>query len=297
MQFTGERFIPTVDGVMKYEHFHRYALCLPFVEGKTVLDIASGEGYGSAYLATRAKSVIGVDVDKVTVAHSRQKYDSVSNLRFSTGSADSMPIETSSIDVVTSFETIEHHDRHKEMFEEIKRVLRPDGLLIISSPNRVTYSEQRHYKNEFHVKELDCDEFVALISAHFKYQAVFGQRFVLGSFVLPLDGCGSSQLAGYALREDRVAGADNPLAAPYYFVAFCSDEKLDDRQSLIPSILFEGNDAVLDQLLEDRRLLCTSLETIRWMENSKVWKARVAWLKMWGRLFSDGHASSRRANS
>ena len=69
MNFTGERFVPQLRGQIYYEHFHRYAAALPLVNGKEVLDIACGEGYGTAYLAMAAESVIGVDIDEASVRH------------------------------------------------------------------------------------------------------------------------------------------------------------------------------------------------------------------------------------
>jgi ubiquinone/menaquinone biosynthesis C-methylase UbiE len=137
MKFTGERFIPGVEGNIQYEHIHRYALSQNFVKDRIVLDIACGEGYGAAMLAVPARSVIGVDIDTEAISHAKKTY-SATNLRFTQGSCDAIPLADHSIDVVTSFETIEHHDRHNEMIAEIKRVLKPDGYSIISSPNRLT---------------------------------------------------------------------------------------------------------------------------------------------------------------
>ena len=158
MGFTGERYVPTVQGRIRYEHLHRYALALEFVEGKSVLDIASGEGYGSAYLSQVAHSVIGVDIDRECVNFSRNKYGDISNLEFVVGSYDAIPLSSESLDIVTSFETLEHHDKHDEMMREIKRVLKPGGVLVISAPNRLTYSENpqsasANPNNQFHVKE------------------------------------------------------------------------------------------------------------------------------------------------
>src|SRR5579884_1636989 len=141
MDFTGERYVPAIEGQIKYEHLHRYALCLELVAGKTVLDIASGEGYGAALLASVATSVTGVDVDAATVEHAKHSYYKP-NLTFLAGTCERIPLPDSSFDIVTSFETIEHHDKHDEMLDEIKRVLKPGGALIISSPNRLTYSDE-----------------------------------------------------------------------------------------------------------------------------------------------------------
>ena len=82
MEFTGERYVPSLDGQIKYEHLHRYALCLEFTTGKSVLDIASGEGYGSALLAKVAESVVGVDISAEAVEYAQQQYSSYENLKF-----------------------------------------------------------------------------------------------------------------------------------------------------------------------------------------------------------------------
>ena len=131
-EFTGERFLPEISGDIEIEHMHRYIYALSHADGKMVLDIASGEGYGSALLAGRAKSVIGVDVDESTIAQAKQKYQAP-NLEFRSGTCSKIPLTDASVDLVVSFETIEHHDEHQQMLAELKRVLKPGGLAIISS--------------------------------------------------------------------------------------------------------------------------------------------------------------------
>ena len=112
MNYNGERFMPGIDGEIKHTHVHRYALSDEFVRGKTVLDIASGEGYGAALLANTAELVIGVDIDPEAVGHAQRTYARQPNLEFRAGSCDAIPLANQSVDVVTSFETIEHHDQH-----------------------------------------------------------------------------------------------------------------------------------------------------------------------------------------
>jgi cyclopropane fatty-acyl-phospholipid synthase-like methyltransferase len=74
MKFTGERFVPEVHGNIELEHRHRYLQACSIAQGKVVLDIASGEGYGSAMLAEHAYQVIGVDISELAVAHAQQRY-------------------------------------------------------------------------------------------------------------------------------------------------------------------------------------------------------------------------------
>lgn len=189
MEATGERFIPDqMNGSIKAEHLNRYYFVTTQfdLKDKTILDIASGEGYGSNILAQRAKYVYGVDISEEAVAHAKSKYKS-NNLQYLHGSATNIPIANETIDMVVSFETIEHHDKHEEMMREIKRVLKPNGILIISSPNKKEYTDVPKYENHFHVKELYTDEFMSLISRHFLKTKLFWQRYIEGSIILSTD--------------------------------------------------------------------------------------------------------------
>src|SRR5690349_4921310 len=117
-EWTGERLETNIHSQVTAEHLHRYALAMEYVQDKTVLDIACGEGYGSNLLAQKAKSVVGVDIDKFIVSEAKNKYRK-SNLSFLEGSA---PLDDQSIDVVVSFETLEHTSNHEQFLSEIKRV-------------------------------------------------------------------------------------------------------------------------------------------------------------------------------
>ena len=128
------RALPAGDhGDIELEHLHRYAIARDLAYGKDVLDIACGEGYGSELLATVARKVTGVDISEEAIAHAARKYVRP-NIAFAVGSCACIPLAEANVDLVVSFETIEHHDRHLEMMQEIGRVLRPTGVLIISSP-------------------------------------------------------------------------------------------------------------------------------------------------------------------
>jgi 2-polyprenyl-3-methyl-5-hydroxy-6-metoxy-1,4-benzoquinol methylase len=145
--------IPGMGGSVEVEHLHRYALACLVVRDKIVLDVACGEGYGTAMLAAHAKAVSGVDISKQAVDHASLTYRR-DNVRFEVASCTQFPCKDKSVDVVVSFETIEHISEHEQMFAEIKRVLKDDGLLIMSSPDKRYYSEARNYENPFHVREL-----------------------------------------------------------------------------------------------------------------------------------------------
>lgn len=236
--------MPELDGGVKYEHLHRYLFCRPYVKGKVVLDIASGEGYGSRWLAEDASRVYGVDVDGEAVSHAAKKYIK-SNLSFHVGSCDAIPLESASIDIVVSFETIEHHDRHEEMMLEIKRVLKPDGILIISSPNKYVHQDKNKNINPFHIKELYEEEFKGLMALHFKSCYFLDQKLITGSAITHRGGgqghtviC--SKEGKFHLSQDIVPG----VVDPYYFLAICSDvDVLMER--ITASIYLEENDNLL----------------------------------------------------
>lgn len=273
MKFTGERFIPTEGGEIRQEHLHRYSWCLSAVAGKDVLDVASGEGYGSAAMARVARSVVGVDISQEAVEHARTKYAGIANLRFEQGSAAALPLPDNCVDVVVSFETLEHLHEQEEMIAEIRRVLRPEGCLILSSPNRKVYSEKAGHHNEFHVRELDMAELSELLGRHFPAVRYVGQRLAVASTITHLapdrlsgSWQGLAEAAGGV--EERVATWDEPV----YFIALAAaDERL--LPGLGPSILLSET----EDLYERHR------EVARWAQAQDKeiaeWRSRYATLQ------------------
>ena len=142
MEFTGERFIPNISGEeIEIEHIQRYHFAATAIKGLTVLDAACGEGYGRAILAENAAKVYGLDVSSEAVEHAKGKYASP-NLEFLCASIEKIPLDDQSIDCVVSFETIEHVDEEIQhcFMNEVKRILKPNGYLLLSTPNRRVYS-------------------------------------------------------------------------------------------------------------------------------------------------------------
>ena len=219
MKFTGERYIPTEQGKIRLEHYHRYAIVQDLVKQKEVLDLACGEGYGSSFMADVALSVVGVDISDEAVQNALATYIKP-NLSYIQGSAIALDFADLSFDVVVSFETIEHLAEQAEMLTEIKRVLRPNGLLVISSPNRPIYSEESGEHNEYHVKELDFKEFDDLLTAQFQAVKYFGQRMLMGSVIQSLDG-GQSNFRAWHDDGKDIKPNTGYLAEPVYFVAVC----------------------------------------------------------------------------
>jgi O-antigen biosynthesis protein len=219
MKFTGERFVPEIHGAIELEHLHRYFLAKEIVKDKIVLDIASGEGYGSYILAKTAAKVFGVDISKDAIDHANVKYKT-DNLEFITGSCNSIPLANRSVDIVVSYETIEHHDEHDQMMKEIKRVLKPDGCLIISSPDKLEYSDKPEFVNEHHVKELYRNEFENLVKNYFKHYQILGQRMIYGSAIIS-EGL-AVKVSTYQYSKD-IEGPFNGIKDALYLVAVASD--------------------------------------------------------------------------
>lgn len=221
LQFTGERFIPGMQGIIDAEHRHRYLIAGALSACKDVLDVASGEGYGSHFLSQFAKSVVGVDIDGNAVTHAQKSYVAP-NLRYLLGDCTELPIEDASIDLVVSFETIEHHDRHESMMREICRVLRPGGVLLISSPNRPEYDKTLDKPNIYHVKELDFAEFSGLLDGHFRNTKFYAQRVLAGSILVPFQ----HEEGGFRNAAIEASGFENELIRPIYFIALASNGDL-----------------------------------------------------------------------
>ena len=228
LEFTGERFVPGIAGEIAHEHWHRYAFARRYVAGKRVVDVACGEGYGSALLAGVAAAVTGIDIDAGAIAHARASYAAIANVRFEEGSAAALPLTDSSVDVVVSFETIEHLPREDQprMLAEIARVLGTDGVLVLSAPNPVEYSTARSYRNPFHLHEPDRAELGALIDGAFPAQRWFRQRRYFGSAVWSEGG--GDAVEAWTGDAARVDAAQPPAAMYFVVVAARSQAALPD---------------------------------------------------------------------
>ncbi len=223
MAFTGERFTSAESGQIEIEHVHRYFLARHFCRGKDVLDVASGEGYGAALLSQVARSVIGVDVADDAVEHAARNYPR-DNLGFRKGSGTELPLDDASVDVVVSFETIEHLYDHDRFLGEIRRVLRPGGLLILSTPDRDIYSPPDQPSNPHHVHELTRREFYALVRNHFPVVRYFGQRAILGSVIVADEPLPRTDLpVVFEQRGELQAESSQGLARATYLISIAAD--------------------------------------------------------------------------
>tara|TARA_B110000211_G_C14091163_1_gene559163 strand:+ start:1224 stop:2048 length:825 start_codon:yes stop_codon:yes gene_type:complete len=232
MRQTGERMIPTVMNGTYFEHIHRYAFAQEFTDNKIVLDIASGEGYGSFVLAKNADFVYGVDISEEAITYAKKNYRK-DNLEFRVGNTSKIPLDSNSVDIVVSFETIEHHDQHDEMMKEIKRVLKKDGKLIISSPNKKYYSDENNTTNHFHIKELYEDEFKMLLNNYFRSTKFLNQNLLISSVLVPQN---ESQLFFEYSGNHNNHIKTNDLSQFWYSIAVASDN---DDVPILPVSIFK----------------------------------------------------------
>lgn len=169
-----ERIVPdeTEPGIVAL-HLKRYAFARPLCEGRDVLDAACGTGYGSAFLAEAAAHVVGVDASEGALAYARGRYGR-DNIEFAMMDVQRLELPDASFDTACSFETIEHVADPERAIAELVRVLRPRGVLVVSTPHAPVTTHAP--ANPFHTVELSRADFEALLRRHFSDVVVYGQR-------------------------------------------------------------------------------------------------------------------------
>jgi SAM-dependent methyltransferase len=241
--FTGERLTTAIGGQVQIEHYHRYLFARSLVSGLDALDVASGEGYGSALLAQVARSVVGVEYSEPTVRGAAGNFVRP-NLRFVQADARLLPLADACMDAVVSFETIEHFDRQDDFLREIRRVLRPGGKFIVSTPDRDVYSPAGSAANPFHVHELTRREFAALLGGVFGHVQTVQQRVLIGSALLGEIGSNAPPLV-FDRRGDTHFEACVGLPRAPYVIAVASDR---EPPALPPSLYIDRSDVDTDAM-------------------------------------------------
>ncbi|ETW22423.1 SAM-dependent methlyltransferase [Mycobacterium gastri 'Wayne'] len=175
LTLTGERTIPDLDVENYWFRRHEvvYQRLAPRCAGRDVLEAGCGEGYGADLIAEVARRVIAIDYDEAAVAHVGSRYPRVDVMQ---ANLAELPLPDASVDVVVNFQVIEHLWDQGGFVRECARVLRPSGLLMVSTPNRITFSPGRDTPiNPFHTRELNADELTELlVDAGFTEVAMYG---------------------------------------------------------------------------------------------------------------------------
>ncbi len=172
LQPTGERTLPGIpeENYWYQRHVAAYRFASNLVEGREILDAGCGEGYGSEILTASARDVVGVDIDADTLVRAGRRYP---RARFERADLLELPFPDASFDAVVSLQVIEHLSAPRAFLAECARVLRPAGLLVLSTPNRLTFSPEGP-RNPFHVNEVSEPELHALLSTAFRVERTLG---------------------------------------------------------------------------------------------------------------------------
>lgn len=248
MEFTGERFVPEkAIGEIEIEHKQRYYSVLNLVKDKVVLDAACGVGYGTALMSEMAEFVYGIDISEESIRAAEEEYNG-SKMKFIQSSIECIPLSNHSVDVVVSFETIEHvgEDIQVQFMMEIKRVLKPNGILIISTPDKRNYSDVPKFRNAFHIKEFYFNEFQLFLSKYFDKIHLFNQGFETLSVLNHVD-------------DDVKASTNYKLIDPNnlinnerkYIVALCSEIDIPNIDSFGNVMLLKNNPNFTSKLFVD----------------------------------------------
>ncbi|WP_434637382.1 glycosyltransferase [Sulfurimonas sp. NW7] len=223
MKFTGERFIPDFfegsDDEIVYEHINRYTAISKQVENKTILDAACGAGYGTAILAQTASKAYGIDISEESINFAKNKYQTNEKVEYIQSSVEKLPFKDHFFDIIISYETIEHIDEKKQhdFLKEIKRTLKDDGCLVISTPDKYLYSDINNYKNEYHIKEFYHNEFFNFLNTYFKNISFYYQNDEIVNLIYQAK---SKDLDINTISDLNINGK--------YIVAVCSDKEIED---------------------------------------------------------------------
>ena len=174
-----ERIEVQSENLFFQEHQARYEFAKAFVQPGVMLDIACGNGYGCDLLQPICDAdVIGVDLDLPTLSNARQTY-SQKKINFLSGSGTEIPFADRSFYTITSMETLEHIANDHKFLRELARVMQPNGVCIITTPNKL-YSLSHHITNPFHMREYDEASLYNLLSQYFGSVSIYHQGFAKG---------------------------------------------------------------------------------------------------------------------
>jgi SAM-dependent methyltransferase len=171
------RLVPGVSAVRtELEHRRRYRFFAHLAKGEVIADIACGFGYGTRQLAKQGQWAVGIDRHQETLV-TASHHCSAPKLIYLCADAQKLPLVSGSIDRIFSFLTIEYLTDADSFLSEVRRILRPGGLFILATPNRLTHSPgQAKPRDPLHVQEWTLSELRELLERHFHWVLLLGQR-------------------------------------------------------------------------------------------------------------------------
>jgi 2-polyprenyl-3-methyl-5-hydroxy-6-metoxy-1,4-benzoquinol methylase len=161
------------------EHIHRYEAVAKLLPGTSlrVLDIACGSGFGSDFIARLGNIVVGGDLSKETIEDCKARFQRT-NIEFEVIDGTAIPFSDETFDAVISFETIEHTTDYQKMLNEFKRVVKKEGLIILSTPNFLVNSPHGVIINPYHTQEWKYEEITRILNNTFSKVKLSGQKYV-----------------------------------------------------------------------------------------------------------------------
>jgi SAM-dependent methyltransferase len=230
LPLTGERTAPGIwhENYWFRRHEAAYAFATGLVRGR-VLEIGCGEGYGAARLAETASALLAIDYDALTIRHAARTYR---RTQFARANLAALPVRDATIDLVVSLQVIEHVWLPGQFLGECHRVLAPGGRLLLSTPNRLTFSPDRDAPtNLFHTHEFTAAELVDLLrgsgytvetllglhaAARLRaLDAHYGGSFAQAQLAAPpeqWDGQLRRDVAGVSVADFEISGSDPDAA-------------------------------------------------------------------------------------
>jgi len=262
LDFTGERVVPgLVDAGLFNEHRARYRFAAHFAQRfgprAAILDAGCGAGYGIQEFADAA--VTAFDISGDAIRHVRDHFAGP-RVRLLQAACEALPFADGSFDLVVAFEVIEHLRHWQAMLREASRVLKPSGVLLVSTPNKSYYAESRAEAgpNPFHIREFHYSEFSPALEIIFPHVELWTQNHIEGLGFLPA--------RGHQRPGVLDAPAEHEPGNANFFLAACSHFLLETPESFA-FIPLAGN------VLRDREHHVALLE--RELEKKNAWLAQL----------------------
>jgi O-antigen biosynthesis protein len=232
-----------------YDRLTSYRFAQLYVGGKSVVDISwEGVGYGTRLLAETAESVEGLTnspegLELASTIHPTP------NAGCRKAGLPELPYPESYFDVAVAFEVIEKLERPQELVAEVKRILKRDGIFIVSTPDKQASSNRRNYRDSAHKREMYVPEFRELLERHFERVRLYRQGAVAGGLIYEtLNGLSTASVETARFSSDPSFSAEPPDTR--FVVAVCSDYEVPGQGNERPYLLLDHDRRVFDEFEE-----------------------------------------------
>jgi SAM-dependent methyltransferase len=252
-----------------------YGFARRYVGGKIVADISREEaGYGAHLLAETAASAVGL-IDLPDAADVASAVNSAPNMSYRRADPTELPFSEGYFDVVVAFEVVENLEHPEDLVREVKRILKQDGVLIISAQDKQADANERNRRGIGGRRQMYVPEFRELLSRHFGHVHIFRQGAVAGGFVFPV----SSEITGALVESARFSLTDPTLGAgpptTRSVIAVCGDAEILGQEEQ-PYLLLDRDRRVFDECEERAEDVELMRGEIRQMQETEVQAFRDA---------------------